>query len=480
MKVVIVAVNSKYVHTMLAPRYLKANCIGKDVEIFETNVNVPVYNTVVDVYLKKPDVVALSVYIFNESYVRRFISELKKVMPNVKIVLGGWEVAFNEQNYLPLADYILKGEGDFAFNNLLDDLQNCKDLPKIIECGTVEDLSQIKSPYEEDYAVLGKEKILYFETSRGCPYSCGYCMSSTTKRVRYFPLDRVFEDLKKVTRYNPKFLKFTDRTFNCNKKRATEILNHIVDNYSESGVCFHFEMSPELFDDEMISVVKRAKKGLFQFEIGVQSYNEQTLKAVNRHTKSDVVDANLRKIIDCKNTHVHVDLIAGLPHEDRQSFVCGFNRLIGLKPNELQLGFLKILKGSWMAKNSEGYSVSEYSPYEIYSSPELSFEDVIELKNVNTVLEIYYNSGKFKNSLAYLIDGCEDVYGIFLSLYNFSVEKGCVLNNLSFNGKCDLLFLFGENIFSKNGNSERLLDFERLIEQDFEEAGNNRKWRKVR
>ena len=332
MKTVILAVNSKYVHTLLAPRYLKANCIGQDVSIYETNVNARLNDVISDIYLLSPDVIAISMYIFNISFVRSFLSEIRLVLPKVKIILGGWEAAFDTEGYLDVADYIIKGEGDLAFSGLLTDIENgaCKE--RIVDCGTVCDLDKIVSPYDDEYAALGKDKILYIETTRGCPFSCGYCMSGRVGGVRSFSLPRVFEDIKRITKYSPGLVKFVDRTFNYDKKRATLIFEHLIDNYSGTNTCFHFEMAPELFDEPMLECLSRARKGLFQFEIGVQSYNPITLKAVNRPADLKIIDENLKKIIALKNINVHVDLISGLPFEDMKSFKSGFNRLISLSP----------------------------------------------------------------------------------------------------------------------------------------------------
>lgn len=473
MKTVILSINSKYVHTLLSPRYLKANAVGQCVEIYETNVNVPLLKMISDVHHLSPDVIALPTYIFNVETVKRFISQIKLVLPNVIIILGGWEASFNVENF-PEADYIMRGEGDFAFGKLLCDIQLGVKNERIIECGTVSDLSKIISPYDDDYARLGKEKILYIETSRGCPFSCSYCMSSATRTVRTFPLDRVFEDIKKVTSYSPKFVKFVDRTFNFNLKRANQILTHIIENYSSTSICFHFEVAPQLFDEELFNTIKRAKKGLFQFEIGVQTYNEASLFAIDRHANSFVIDDNIKRLISFENCHVHVDLIAGLPHEDLNSFARGFDRLISLKPNDLQLGFLKVLKGSEMQR-AEGYKISPYPPYEIFSSPNMSFEDLSLLKEVEEVTEVFYNSGKFVRSIWFLIERYGSAFETFKAFAQFAKKVNGFNLSLSAYHKCDLLFDFAKTFINKDNWPV----VEGLIESDFEIGGNCRKWHKV-
>jgi radical SAM superfamily enzyme YgiQ (UPF0313 family) len=301
-------------------------------------------------------------------------------------------------------------------------------------------------------------------------------MSGSSKGVRSFSLERIYSDLKKIVSSRPKLIKFVDRTFNYNLKRACQIFSCIIDNFSECGVSFHFEMAPELFNEEMFSILKCAKKGLFQFEIGVQSYNDKTLVAISRKANSSIVDSNISRIINMGNIPVHVDLIAGLFYENLQSFIDGFNRLISLSPNELQLGFLKILNGSKMAEEADGYVYSHQAPYEIYSTPWLSFDDVVELKRVESVLNVYYNSGKFTSSLSYLFTLIDDKYSFFKELYNYIFSNGYLVKELSFNKKCDALYYFSLNYFSEEVLESSYL--EELIAKDFLNAGNVRTWHK--
>ncbi len=476
MKTVVLAINSKFVHTLLAPRYLIANTSG-DVSIYETNINTPIMCVLGDIYNLNPDVIAISTYIFNIAYVDNLLLEIRKILPYAKIVLGGWEVSFNVEKYLHLADYILKGEGDFAFAKLLADIENGVVNDKVIECGIIDNLDDIKSPYTADYVNCGKNKIIYMETTRGCPFSCGYCMSGNTGRVRSFSIDRVYSDIKKVMSVSPKQVKFVDRTFNYDKKRAAEILKHIIENYSHADTNFHFEMAPELFDDNIFDTLKSAKKGLFRFEIGVQSYNKETLDAVSRKSKNNVVDKNISRLVEMGNVIIHVDLIAGLPKEDINSFISGFNRLIRLKPHNLQLGFLKVLKGSAIATGNFGYKITSTPPYEILSGDDLSFGDIIRLKKAEETLEVFYNSGKFNKSINYLLDNAENPFALFEDIYCQITNKGLPVSALSSNHKCDNILEFGSKFFS--GNIEKLSILEKYIEEDFEACGNCRKWHKV-
>lgn len=468
MKTLIIAINSKYVHTMLSARYLKASL--PKAKILEININAPLFDVLSSVYSLKPDIVAVPVYIFNAEYVQKLLPEVKKLLPQSKIVLGGWEAAFNEQTYLPLCDYLLKGEGDFGFSRLVEDIKNGSTSERVIELGTVENLDDIKSPYDDEYALLGKEKILYFESSRGCPFNCAYCMSCLTSTVRAFSLERVKSDLNKLVKYNPKCVKFVDRTFNYNLNRANQIIEYIIENFSKQNTVFHFELAPELFDEKFFNTIKSARPGLLQFEIGVQSFNKHTLKAVNRVCHEDIVLGNISRLVDFKNCSVHVDLIAGLPEEDILSFISGFNKLMFVRPTCLQLGFLKILNGSKLADLKSDYVINSNPPYEVLASPKLHFDDVIRLKAVEELLDIYYNSGKFVSSISFLLDRINP-FELFEGLAGFIVKKGYQLSCLSQVCKAQCLIDYSNNLLNP-------LDFEQLVlrvEQDYYNSGNNRR-----
>lgn len=474
MKILFVSINSKYIHTLLAPRYLIANCKAEDMSVFETNINVPLNETVSSVYSIKPDIIAISTYIFNTAYVERFLAEIRKVLPNSVLIVGGWEAAARVEHFLNLADFIIRGEGETVFSRLITDIENGQANERIIDGGEIECLDALNSPYTDEYARIGKEKILYFESSRGCPFSCSYCMSGKRGQVRTFSLDRVFSDLEKITRYNPSLVKFVDRTFNFDVNRAASILTHIVNNYSNSNTCFHFELSPELFSAELLNIIKHAKKGLFQFEIGVQTYNERALAAIRRRADLEKVDKNIKTLIDQQNANIHVDLIAGLPYEDKASFIKGFNRLLSLYPHNLQLGFLKMLKGSDIESIANEYVVSSFPPYEIYSSCCMSYDDILELKRVEGVLEVFYNSGKFFCSIRYMLSFVQNGYFFFLAMSDYLLKRGGQTHLLSMNRKCDFLFEFSSKYFD-NINLDEL---EELISFDFTSSGNVRKWHK--
>ena len=477
MKAIILSINSKYIHTLLAPRYLKANCKDKNVEIIETNINIKIFDLLSEIFIKKPDIIAISCYIFNIEYTRRLLEEIKIILPDTIIILGGYEAAFDEARYLPLCNYLIKGEGDFIFNELLIDIEkNTKIYGKVIEAGTVKNLDDITSPFDEEYCTLGKEKILYLETSRGCPFCCSYCMSANTHGVRTFSLKRIFSDIDSIMKYELKQIKLVDRTFNFNIERAVKIFDYIVENYSDKSTNFHFEMAPELFNDKLFSVLEKAKKGLFQFEIGVQSYNEQTLKKVNRKADIEIIEQNLSKLIKMGNINIHVDLIAGLPDENYESFVKGFDRLFNLKPNCLQLGFLKILKGSHIYSQKNDFDISNYPPYEVINTPVLNFGEILKLKTAEEMLELYYNSGRFKASMNFLIPKYFSPYLFFYEIGNYLKEKKLDKKGFSAFYQCEILYSFIKEKY--NEDKELLLNLQNIINNDFAESGNTRKWRK--
>jgi radical SAM superfamily enzyme YgiQ (UPF0313 family) len=484
MKTVILSINSKYIHTLLAPRYLKANCVGLDVEIIESNINVRLFDLLSEVYLFNPDVIAISCYIFNIEFVRNFLAEIKSILPDVTIILGGYEVAFDEKRYLPLCNYIIKGEGDLIFNELLHDIKNnTKKFKKIIEAGTIKNLNDIITPFSEEYCLLGKDKILYMETSRGCPFCCSYCMSANTHGVRTFGLDRIFNDLNKIMKYQPKQIKFVDRTFNYDIKRAIKIFEFIITNFSNSKTNFHFEMAPELFNEEMFNILLKAKKGLFQFEIGIQSYNKDTLKNVGRNANIDVIEANITKLIEIENINIHVDLIAGLPLENLDSFIKGFNRLFLLKPDCLQLGFLKILKGSLIYNQKSDFITYTTPPYEIISTPMLSFNEILKLKTAEEKLELYYNSGRFNNSIDFLIPNHISPYSFFYEIGEYYKNKGYNKCNISAFYQCELLYNFAIDVIcnkkEKTDKENFIKELEQRINDDYANSGNIRKWKKT-
>lgn len=473
MKTVILSINSRYIHTLLAPRYLKANSEGFDVQILETNVNIRQYEVLSELYLLRPDVVAVPCYIFNIEYVKGLLPGIRTLLPNVRIILGGYEAL---PELLPLCDYIVKGEGDLIFKELLYDIQiKGNRFPKITEAGYVENLDEVASPFDEEYCSMGKDRILYMETSRGCPFRCSYCMSAGSRGVRTFSLGRVFSDIDIIMKHSPRQIKFVDRTFNFDVRRAGAIFKYLIEKYGNSSTNFHFEMTPELFDGELFAAMQKAPRGLFQFEIGIQSFNPESLKAVNRSFDLERAESNIKRLVRMGSIHIHADLIAGLPFEDIGSFRKGFDRLMALRPHCLQLGFLKILKGSDMERQRENYLIQNSAPYEVYASEWMSFEDMLELKGVEKMLELYYNSGRFRKSIDFLLENFAP-YQLFFSLAEFYKKKGADRKNLSANAHCDMLFDFArENAGLKEGLLDKISE---LINEDYLNSGNIRKWKR--
>ena len=415
-KIVLAGINSQYVHLNLAVRYLKkyveANSDLK-IEIYETNINNQVFNIIKDIYELNPDKIIFSTYIWNKEYVVEIVRELKKVLPNVEIILGGPEVSYKWEKFManmPEVDALLLGEGEKVILNFLTKKDKkalgvvYRENGEIIFNGIepiIENLDIVPFPYE-DWELEDRTKIFYYESSRGCPFSCSYCLSSIDKTVRYYSLDRVKKDLKRFLDSPIKLLKFVDRTFNLKKERYMEIWKFLLENYRE-GITFHFEINANIFDDETLDFLEKVPKGYFQFEIGVQSINPETMVAIKRNNILDKLAHNVRRI--SRNIHLHLDLIAGLPYETYDIFKDSFNYVYNLKPEMIQLGFLKLLKGTQMYDEVEKYQYKYYSkpPYEVFSNKFISFGELVKLKNLEKMLDYYYNSEKFSYTCDFVI-----------------------------------------------------------------------------
>lgn len=416
-KIVLAAVNSQYVHLNLAVRYLK-KYVEKNsdlkVEIYETNINNQLLNIIKDIYELAPEKVVFSTYIWNKEYIFDIVRELKKVLPQVEIILGGPEVSFEwkktmEEN--PEIDTLLIGEGEKVFLNFLTKKSDkvlgvvYREGDKILLNGEekiIENLDIIPFPYDDE-ELEEKTKIFYYESSRGCPFNCSYCLSSIDKTVRYYSLERVKEDLKRFLDSPIRLLKFVDRTFNLKKERYMEIWKFLLENYRE-GITFHFEINANIFDEETLDFLEKIPKGYFQFEIGVQSTNPATMSAINRNNILDKLAHNVKRI--SRNIHLHLDLIAGLPYETYDIFKNSFDYVHNLKPEMIQLGFLKLLKGTKMYNEAEKYGYRYFSkpPYEVFSNEFINFGEIIKLKNLEKVLDYYYNSEKFPMSSSFIIE----------------------------------------------------------------------------
>lgn len=430
MKTLIISLNSKYIHSCLAAWYLKSYCANycRDINVFESTINEPLDNIVRTIYSKKPDILAFPCYIWNIEYVYKLCENIKKVLPETIIALGGPEVSYDSVEILKEnknIDYIISGEGEIAFQSLMESISKGeKPENHHLEGTAVSSLDSIPSPYSSLMIENTRNKIVYYESQRGCPFNCSYCLSSASEGVRCFSMDRVKKDLKLLIDAKVAQIKFVDRTFNCNKERAISIFRYIIENNKESR--FHFEVAADLFDDEMFTILEKAPKGLIQFEIGIQTINENVLDLIRRKTDSKVVLENIKKLLDLKNIHIHVDLIAGLPGENFESFKNSFDSVFRLKPHVLQLGFLKMLKGTSI-RNEAGkydYNFKSYPPYEVLSNSAIPFEEISTLKEIEELVERFYNSGRFTQSINYFIGNWYDSpFEFFTSLKDFVKQR---------------------------------------------------------
>ena len=437
-KIVLAGINSQYVHLNLAVRYLKkyveANSDLK-IEIYETNINNQVFNIIKDIYELNPDKIIFSTYIWNKEYIVEIVKELKKVLPNVKIILGGPEVSYKWEKFMtnmPEVDALLLGEGEKVILNFLTKKDDkvlgvvYRKNGEIVFNGIepiIENLDIVPFPYD-NWELEDRTKIFYYESSRGCPFSCSYCLSSIDKTVRYYSLDRVKKDLKRFLDSPIKLLKFVDRTFNLKKERYMEIWKFLLENYRE-GITFHFEINANIFDDETLDFLEKVPKGYFQFEIGVQSITPETMVAIKRNNILDKLAHNVRRI--SRNIHLHLDLIAGLPYETYDLFKNSFNYVYNLKPEMIQLGFLKLLKGTQMYDEVEKYQYKYFSkpPYEVFSNEFISFGELVKLKNIEKMLDYYYNSEKFSYTCDFVIkNNFDSAFAFFEKIADYYDKKG--------------------------------------------------------
>ena len=437
-KIVLTAINSQYVHLNVAVRYLK-KYVEKNsdikLDIYETNINNQLMNIIKDLFEKQPDMIIFSTYIWNKEYVFSITKELKKILPDVKIALGGPEVSYEWDKIMAEnqeIDYIFTGEGEKALLNFFTkDISEVKGV--VYREGDnlkyngieplIENLDIIPFPYDDE-ELQDRTKIFYYESSRGCPFNCSYCMSSIDKSVRYYSVDRTKEDLKRFIDSPIKLLKFVDRTFNLSKEKYMAIWRFLLENYRE-GITFHFEINANIFDDETLDFLETVPKGYFQFEIGVQTIDAQAMKSIGRINKLEKLEHNIRRI--SRNIHLHLDLIAGLPYETYDKFRESFDYVHRLKPEMIQLGFLKLLKGTKMYDEREKYGYKYFSkpPYEVFSNEFISFAEMVKLKNLEKVLDFYYNSEKFPESVQWIIENhYESAFSFYEDVADYFDKRG--------------------------------------------------------
>ena len=442
MKILLAACNAKYIHSNLAVYDLRAyaSAYQEHILLREYTINQTKDEILKDIYLTGADVVCFSCYIWNISFVKDLLCDLHKILPETKFWAGGPEVSFDAEAFLrktPQMTGVMIGEGEKTFLELVhyyvDGEGSLTEIPGIVYHDGEEiynngwreltDLSEIPFVYEQlkDF----ENKIIYYESSRGCPFSCSYCLSSIDKKLRFRDLELVRRELQFFLDHRVPQVKFVDRTFNCRHEHAMEIWRYILEH--DNGVTnFHFEISADLLRDEEIQLMSKMRPGLIQLEIGVQSTNTDTIHAIHRHMDLVKLERSVAKIHSFGNIHQHLDLIAGLPYEDYNTFHRSFNDVYEMKPDQLQLGFLKVLKGSLMEQEAQKYGIlhKEKEPYEVLSTNWLSYREILNVGRVESMVEVYYNSGQFQNTLEYLVPQFEDAFIFYEKRVFFCGEKG--------------------------------------------------------
>ena len=443
MKILLAACNAKYIHSNLAVYDLQAYAsdYADHIVLKEYTINQQKDDIMRDIYLEHPDVVCVSCYIWNLSFVKELMADLIKILPGADFWAGGPEVSYDAEKFLTENSEfkgVMVGEGEETFKELAGyyvekNPQNLKDMTgicyrdgdQIIHNGwrQIMDLSSIPFIYK-DLSEF-KNRIIYYESSRGCPFSCSYCLSSIDKKLRFRDTETVKKELQFFIDNKVPQVKFVDRTFNCKHDHAMAIWKYI--NEHDNGVTnFHFEISADLLREEELQEMSTMRPGLIQLEIGVQSTNPDTIKVIHRTMDFEKLKGIVDRIHSFGNIHQHLDLIAGLPYEDYDSFRNSFNDVYALKPQQLQLGFLKVLKGSHMMEMCKEYGIvyKTQEPYEVLSTKWLDYDHVLKLKTVENMVEVYYNSGQFQNTLEYLENFFQDAFSIYERLGSFYMEKG--------------------------------------------------------
>lgn len=446
MKILLTTLNSKYVHSNLALKYLYTVVCDRfsQVEIKEFTINNDSNYIYEELVRANYDMVCFSCYIWNISHIKELCEDLKLANPNLKIMLGGPEVSFKGYEFMeihPWVDFILAGEGEYEFYRFCQVVYEGDATKEALDTvpgltyrygdtiyinGILEPMDFNMIPFPYSILDCEKDKVIYYETTRGCPFRCSYCMSSIDKTVRSLSLDRVKREIGYFLYKKVMQVKLIDRTFNFDLERAKKIISYIIEK--DNGVTnFHFEICGDLIDDELIDILSRARKGLFQLEIGIQSTNKETLRAVRRKTNVEDVLERVRQLRKSENLHIHVDLIAGLPYEDYETFKKSFNQVYDLKGDNLQLGFLKVLKGTHMEKQAREHGIiyRKHPPYEVISTAYLNPKEMIKLKAVENMVDIYYNRGGYAQTLDFLLEESKlSYFDFYEKLAEFYYKKG--------------------------------------------------------
>nr|WP_297933417.1 B12-binding domain-containing radical SAM protein [uncultured Blautia sp.] len=452
MKILLAAVNAKYIHSNLAVYSMKAyaekkGCAGAEIKLAEYTINQQQDVILKNIYREKPEILCFSCYIWNISFVKELIRNIRKILPHIIIWAGGPEVSYDAEQFLKemtQADGVMCGEGEQTFQELLECYVNCKNSQEKIEEKLKEipgivyrdgrelvrtvpreimNMDELVFPYEN--MSLFSNKIIYYESSRGCPFSCSYCLSSIDKKLRFRSLSLVKQELQFFLDHQVPQVKFVDRTFNCKKEHAMEIWKYVKEH--DNGITnFHFEIAADLLTEEEIGLIRTMRPGLIQLEIGVQSTNERTLKEIRRKTSFEEITRKVHAVAEGHNVHQHLDLIAGLPYEDYESFGKSFCDVYSLKPQQLQLGFLKVLKGAYMQEMAEDYGCvyKEKEPYEVLGTRWLSYGEISRLKGIEEMTEVYYNSGQFSHTMKALEAEFSNAFAMYEALADFYEAHG--------------------------------------------------------
>lgn len=445
MKTVLVAINAKYIHSNLAVYSLRsyARTFGYAPELLEFTINQQKDQILKGIYEAKPDLLCFSCYIWNLSYVEEIIEDIKKILPKITIWAGGPEVSYDAPQFLkrhPEVDGIMCAEGEKTLTELIRYYESEKSQGKSLDgingivyqenrtihqtpLRDIMNMDDLVFPYEDlkDF----EHKIIYYESSRGCPFSCSYCLSSIDKKLRFRSFSLVEKELEFFLAHKVPQVKFVDRTFNCKKSHAMAIWTYIKEH--DNGITnFHFEVAADLLTEDEIALIQTMRPGLIQLEIGVQSTNEKTLAEIHRKTDFEEITRKVKAVQKGENVHQHLDLIAGLPYENYESFGHSFNDVYALKPEQLQLGFLKVLKGSYMAEAAEGYGCVHKAkpPYEVLGTRWLSYKEILKLKGVEEMVEVYYNSGQFQKTIRAMEHLFETAFSMYEELADFYEKNG--------------------------------------------------------
>jgi len=461
MKIALVAVNAKYPHTNPAIRSLKsaAKRDGFDIELKEYTVNMPLRQIVDDLYDPETGVYGLSAYIWNIEILLKIASAVKILNPGAAVLLGGPEVSFETKDLMAhsrMIDYVIAGEGEEAFACFLDFLGGSLPVSQVPSLfyrdgeeirenppASAADLNDLPFIYEDIAGLQGR--VIYYESSRGCPYRCSFCLSSAAEGVRFRSIEHVKRDIGRFIKAGVMKVKFVDRTFNADRGRAREILTYIIESSVKTG--FHFEISASLLDDETIALLQKSPKGLIQVEAGVQSVYPQTLQAVNRNEGFEKIKANLLKLMSLRNIHTHIDLIAGLPYEGYAEFRNSFDSAFFLKPDDLQLGFLKLLKGCALRDEAGNYGIhyEPYAPYTVLRTNHISFAELMRLRRMETLLSRLYNSGLLSNTVYYLAGIKKSAFVLFEELDGF-FHTSKVQGEMKQTDLCEMLFRYALHV----------------------------------